>query len=101
MTQAEIKVTKFVNFFAGFVGGTLATVVNNPFDVVASRMRNVLPGESSPLRWSLQSLAHIASHEGIGALYKGFIPKVLRLGPGGGIMIVAFDIAKDIIISRQ
>ena len=100
MTHAEVKVTKSVNFLAGFLGGTLATVLNNPFDVVASRMRNVVSGESSPLRWSLQSLAQIASREGIGALYKGFVPKVLRLGPGGGIMIVAFDVAKEIIVSR-
>ena len=25
------------------------------------------------------------------ALYKGFVPKVLRLGPGGGILLVVFD----------
>ena len=101
MGEADIHVTKSVNFLAGFIGGTLATVANNPFDVVASRMRNVIPGESSPLRWSLQSLVHITSREGLGALYKGFLPKVLRLGPGGGIMIVAFDFAKDVMISRK
>ncbi len=27
----------------------------------------------------------------LGALYKGFVPKVLRLGPGGGILLVVFD----------
>lgn len=27
----------------------------------------------------------------IGALYKGFVPKVLRLGPGGGILLVVFE----------
>jgi solute carrier family 25 2-oxodicarboxylate transporter 21 len=25
------------------------------------------------------------------AMYKGFLPKVLRLGPGGGILLVVFD----------
>lgn len=25
------------------------------------------------------------------ALYKGFVPKVLRLGPGGGILLVVFE----------
>lgn len=25
------------------------------------------------------------------AVYKGFVPKVLRLGPGGGILLVVFE----------
>lgn len=25
------------------------------------------------------------------ALYKGFVPKVLRLGPGGGILLIVFE----------
>ena len=29
------------------------------------------------------------------ALYKGFTPKVLRLGPGGGIMLVVFDVVSN------
>jgi solute carrier family 25 2-oxodicarboxylate transporter 21 len=86
------------NFACGFIGGTLGTIVNNPFDVVVSRMRNVVPGESSPYRFSLQSLALIGKEEGMAALYKGFGPKVMRLGPGGGIMIMAFDVAKSIML---
>ena len=30
----------------------------------------------------------VAKEEGFEALYKGFVPKVLRLGPGGGILLV-------------
>jgi solute carrier family 25 2-oxodicarboxylate transporter 21 len=33
--------------------------------------------------------------EGFGALYKGFLPKVLRLGPGGGILLVVFTGVTD------
>lgn len=40
----------------------------------------------------------IAKEEGFKALYKGFVPKVLRLGPGisnliqgGGILLVVYD----------
>lgn len=28
----------------------------------------------------------------MGALYKGFVPKVLRLGPGGGILLVVVSL---------
>jgi solute carrier family 25 2-oxodicarboxylate transporter 21 len=33
--------------------------------------------------------------EGFAALYKGFMPKVLRLGPGGGILLVVYTAVID------
>lgn len=41
--------------------------------------------------WALPSILLIAKEEGPKALYKGFVPKVLRLGPGGGVLLVVFD----------
>ena len=83
------------NFTAGVIAGTAATVINTPFDVVASRMRNVLPGEPTPYRWAWPSLARIAREEGPRALWKGFGAKVARLGPGGGIMLVVFELVSN------
>jgi solute carrier family 25 2-oxodicarboxylate transporter 21 len=33
----------------------------------------------------------MAREEGIGALYKGFAPKVLRLAPGGGVLLLVVE----------
>lgn len=33
----------------------------------------------------------------LAALYKGFLPKVLRLGPGGGILLVVFDAVSNMM----
>ena len=33
----------------------------------------------------------IAREEGLAALYKGFIPKVLRLAPGGGVLLLVVE----------
>lgn len=33
----------------------------------------------------------IYKEEGFRALYKGFVPKVMRLGPGGGVLLVVFE----------
>lgn len=33
--------------------------------------------------------------EGPAALYKGFVPKVLRLAPGGGIMLLVVELANS------
>lgn len=77
------------NFWPGFVGGCIGVVFNNPLDVIVARVRNILPPD--PHRWPLDVGREIWVKEGPKALYKGFVPKVLRLGPGGGIMIVVFE----------
>ena len=33
----------------------------------------------------------MAREEGLGALYKGFVPKVLRLAPGGGVLLLVVE----------
>lgn len=33
----------------------------------------------------------MAREEGFGALYKGFVPKVLRLAPGGGVLLLVVE----------
>ena len=39
--------------------------------------------------WTYGALAVVYREEGFRALYKGFAPKVLRLGPGGGVLLVS------------
>ncbi|KAA1068890.1 hypothetical protein PGT21_004948 [Puccinia graminis f. sp. tritici] len=69
-------------------------MVNTPFDVVKSRIQNtvVLPGEKPKYGWTYPAIVTIAKEEGLGALYKGFIPKVLRLAPGGGVLLVVVEV---------
>ena len=39
----------------------------------------------------LDSLVTIFREEGPAALYKGFVPKVLRLAPGGGVLLLVVE----------
>ncbi|CAG8538070.1 16062_t:CDS:10, partial [Racocetra persica] len=78
------------NFIAGAIGGTVGTMINTPFDVVKTRIQND-SGAVRKYNWTLPAIKTVAVEEGVGALYKGFVPKVLRLGPGGGILLVVFD----------
>jgi solute carrier family 25 2-oxodicarboxylate transporter 21 len=91
--QLPAKPELLNNFIAGTIGGCVATVVNTPFDVVKSRIQNS-PRTTRPAKynWSIPSLFLVAREEGFLALYKGFIPKVLRLGPGGGILLVVYNV---------
>ncbi|RHZ49580.1 hypothetical protein Glove_519g67 [Diversispora epigaea] len=78
------------NFIAGAVGGTVGTIINTPFDVVKTRIQND-SGIVKKYNWAIPAIGTVAKEESIKALYKGFVPKVLRLGPGGGILLVVFD----------
>lgn len=80
-----------IDLTCGTIGGTFGTVLNTPFDVVKSRIQ----AGSTRYIWTIPSLITVAKEEGFGALYKGFIPKVLRLGPGGGILLVVFTASMD------
>lgn len=80
-----------IDLTCGTIGGTFGTILNTPFDVVKSRIQ----AGSSKYIWTVPSVLTVAKEEGFAALYKGFIPKVLRLGPGGGILLVVFTTCMD------
>ncbi|VEU19399.1 DEKNAAC100219 [Brettanomyces naardenensis] len=81
------------DLLSGFIGGTVGTMLNTPFDVVKSRIQRSprIPGVVPKYNWTPNSLVIVFKEEGFRALYKGFLPKVLRLGPGGGIMLVVYN----------
>jgi solute carrier family 25 2-oxodicarboxylate transporter 21 len=83
-----------VSFVAGLLGGGAGTLLNTPLDVVKSRMQNQLPS-AIKYRWTFPSLVAIWQAEGTKALYKGLGARILRLGPGGGIMVVVFDLVSE------
>jgi len=88
----------FNNFLAGAAGGFVGTVLNTPFDVVKSRIQGttIVPGVKPKYNWSYPALVTIFREEGAAALYKGFAPKVLRLAPGGGVLLLVVEFTLDI-----
>ncbi|KAF9119672.1 hypothetical protein BGX30_003697 [Mortierella sp. GBA39] len=84
------------NFVAGTLGGVLGTLVNTPFDVVKSRIQNQHAG---PIGYVFSRVARLYRQEGFRALYKGLAPKLVRLGPGGGLLLVVFDRTSELIRS--
>lgn len=83
----------FNNFVSGSVGGFVGTVLNTPFDVVKSRIQGAskVPGVIPKYNWTYPALVTIFREEGPAALYKGFAPKVLRLAPGGGVLLLVVE----------
>lgn len=48
-------------------------------------------GVAPKYNWTYPALITIAREEGFAALYKGFVPKVLRLAPGGGVLLLVVE----------
>ncbi len=98
MPAAKDKSSQVQNdLIAGATGGTVGTMLNTPMDVVKSRIQNSpkIAGSVPKYNWAWPAVGTVMKEEGFGALYKGFLPKVLRLGPGGGILLVVFTGVMD------
>ncbi|MCJ1321476.1 Mitochondrial 2-oxodicarboxylate carrier 2 [Xylographa vitiligo] len=85
------------DLLSGATGGTVGTILNTPMDVVKSRIQNSpkIVGSIPKYNWAWPAIGTVMREEGFAALYKGFLPKVLRLGPGGGILLVVFTGVMD------
>ncbi|XP_037726616.1 mitochondrial 2-oxodicarboxylate carrier [Drosophila subpulchrella] len=83
----------------GFLAGTLACFVNIPFDVAKSRIQGPQPvlGQIK-YRGTLSSMGIVYREEGFRALYKGLVPKIMRLGPGGAILLLVFEYSYDYLL---
>lgn len=98
LPKADNNTTQvFYDMISGAVGGTVGTILNTPMDVVKSRIQNSpkIAGSVPKYNWAFPAAATMFREEGFAALYKGFMPKVLRLGPGGGILLVVYTAVID------
>ncbi|XP_051002396.1 mitochondrial 2-oxodicarboxylate carrier isoform X4 [Acomys russatus] len=96
-TFTEDPTLEFLRKFGiGFISGTMGSVFNIPFDVAKSRIQGPqpVPGEIK-YRSCLKTIVTVYQEEGILALYKGLLPKVMRLGPGGAVMLLAYEHAYE------
>ncbi|KAF2857822.1 mitochondrial carrier [Piedraia hortae CBS 480.64] len=91
------------DLISGSIGGTVGTILNCPMDVVKTRIQNSSASIDGLRKygWAWPALGTVLREEGFGALYKGFLPKVLRLGPGGGILLVVFTGVMDFFRSMK
>ncbi|OXU25838.1 hypothetical protein TSAR_010544 [Trichomalopsis sarcophagae] len=80
----------------GFFSGSVASCLNIPFDVAKSRIQGP---EGHKYKGTLKTIGIVYKAEGFKALYKGLLPKVIRLGPGGAIMLVVYDYMHEYLVS--
>jgi len=72
------------------VSGFVSAVVSTPFDVIKTRMMNQPAGK--PLYSGvIDCIVKTVQNEGVGGLYKGFIPAYARLAPHRVVHFVALE----------
>ncbi|XP_023341461.1 mitochondrial 2-oxodicarboxylate carrier [Eurytemora carolleeae] len=84
----------------GFLGGTLACCFNIPFDVAKSRIQGPQAVGVEKYQGTIRVILRVYKEEGFLALYRGLVPKILRLGPGGAIMLVIYEQVSEYLTHR-
>ena len=77
----------------GGLSGGMGPLVNNPLDVVKTRMQKqvVIPGKAPKYNGLLSSCVVIAKEEGTAALWKGITPRLMRIMPGQAITFMTYE----------
>jgi solute carrier family 25 citrate transporter 1 len=77
------------SMISGFLAGTAGPVCTGPFDVVKTRLmaqEKGLDGKNVKYRGMFHAILTIHSEEGLLALWKGLLPRLMRIPPGQAIM---------------
>lgn len=86
--------TAYTHFLSSFTCGLAGALASNPVDVVRTRMMNqrvLRDGRGAGYTGTLDCLLQTWKNEGFFALYKGFWPNWLRLGPWNIIFFVTYE----------
>ena len=87
-------------FTAGWLSGTFAAFVTQPFDVSKTRRQVYTNVESGgEVSSTLKLMGMIRREEGIRGLWKGVVPRILKVAPACAIMYGSFDTNVDNRIS--
>ncbi|KAM9061308.1 LOW QUALITY PROTEIN: mitochondrial 2-oxodicarboxylate carrier [Sarcophilus harrisii] len=79
------------NFGIGLLSGIIASIINIPFDVAKSKIqRPQVLGKIKHIT-CFKTMATIYQEKSFFALYENLLPKIMRLGPGGAVMLLAYE----------
>lgn len=90
-------------FVATLVSSFCANVVANPFDVVKSRMQNMVVEKDGTSQYSsmLDCFLQTAGNEGVLKLWSGFVPAFLKLAPYTVISLTLTDKITKIVTGKE
>jgi len=92
-SSSEITLDHWQSLLLGGLSGGMGPLVNNPLDVVKTRMQKqvIRPGTEPKYKSLMQSCVVIAREEGTLALWKGITPRLMRIMPGQAITFMTYE----------
>lgn len=93
VAKSDLQLDHWQTLLLGGISGGMGPLVNNPLDVVKTRMQKqvISPGKEPKYKSLLQSCVVIAKEEGIPALWKGITPRLMRIMPGQAITFMTYE----------
>ncbi|CAL9059451.1 unnamed protein product [Musa banksii] len=80
------------SMISGFLAGTAGPICTGPFDVVKTRlMAQSRTGGDAKYKGMVHAIRTIFAEEGLFALWKGLLPRLMRIPPGQAIMWAVAD----------
>jgi len=83
------------SFASGALSGAFASIVTTPFDVGKTRTQ-VYRDAEGPQRHMARLLWEIFKTEGVQGLWRGWIPRTLKVAPSCAIMISTYEVGKRV-----
>lgn len=94
--SGEGKLGYILTIMCGACSGILSTVVTFPFDTIRRRMQiqnlHIPKPERLTGRKQISNLIH---NEGLGGIYRGLTPELLKVVPMVGTMFTVYELAKE------
>ncbi len=92
-TTGDVTLDHWQSLLLGGLSGGMGPLVNNPLDVVKTRMQKqvIRPGTEPKYKSLMQSCVVIAKEEGTLALWKGITPRLMRIMPGQAITFMTYE----------
>ncbi|KAK9449005.1 mitochondrial carrier domain-containing protein [Limtongia smithiae] len=84
-------------FASGAAAGSFAAFVTTPFDVGKTR-RQVLRNKDPKLSSMLSLLNHIAKEEGVQGLFRGIVPRMMKVAVSCAVMISFYEVGKKLTL---
>jgi len=100
--QNKVELPHYQSLVLGGVSGGLGPMVNNPLDVVKTRMQKqiIKPGKKTKYTGIFQAIGLIAKEEGYLALWKGITPRLMRIMPGQAITFMTYEAVSSSLTKR-
>jgi solute carrier family 25 (mitochondrial citrate transporter), member 1 len=91
--QQLTELPSYQSLIIGGLSGGLGPLVNNPLDVVKTRLQKqvVVEGKTPKYTGLIQACVVISQEEGVLALWKGITPRLLRIMPGQAITFMTYE----------